>query len=323
MPLNTSEFEVRSDDGRRLQVNVTGTADGHPVFLMHGTPGSRLGPRPRGILLHRLGIRLISYDRPGYGLSDRDAGRTVADAAHDVAAISKAMRLENFSVVGRSGGGPHALAVAAMYPEFVDSLAVLVSLAPFNAGGLDWYEGMNDHNVREYMAADSDTHGDIERWAEAAARDPRHMIESLRSDLCEFDHRVVDDVALCRLLLDTYKEGLRQGSGGWVDDVVAFRRPWAFKLSDVRSRTLFWHGADDRFSPVDHTFWLHRQITGARTKAVLHIQPEIGHFGAVEVLPDVLSWIVDGMSPVARSTFSNSRSTATQWLSKPGLLAGH
>jgi len=256
---------------------------------------------------------LISYDRPGYGRSDRVEGRTVADAAHDVAAIARALRIEDFAVVGRSGGGPHALAVAALYPDLVTSLAVLVSLAPYNAGGLDWFEGMNEHNVREFMAADdhNDSHfQEIRRWAAAVGRDPGHMIQILRPDLCEFDHRVVGDVAMRRLLLDTYREGLRQGPGGWIDDVVAFRRSWGFELSDIRARTLFWHGANDRFSPVEHSHWLHSQMTGARTPATLHIQPKIGHFGAVEALPEVLSWIVDGISTVERSSFSSMATSA-------------
>jgi pimeloyl-ACP methyl ester carboxylesterase len=172
---------------------------------------------------------------------------------------------------------------------------------------------MNEHNVREFTAADghSDPHfHDLRRWAAAAGRDPRHMIELLRPDLCEFDHRVVGDVALRRLLLDTYREGLRQGPGGWIDDVVAFRRSWGFELSDVRARTLLWHGENDRFSPVEHSYWLHGQMTGARTPARLHIQPRIGHFGAVEVLPEVLSWIVDGVSSVERSPFSGVTASA-------------
>ena len=318
LTLISYDLEVCSDDGRRLQVNVAGAADGYPVFLMHGTPGSRRGPRPRGIVLHRLGVRLVSYDRPGYGRSDRAEGRTVTDAAHDVITIARASGIDEFAVVGRSGGGPHALAVAALHPDRVSSVAVLVSLAPYNAGGLDWFDGMNEHNVREFMAVDDETDphfDDILQWAEATGRDPQHMIDVLRPDLCEFDHRVVGDVALRRLLLDTYREGLRQGPGGWIDDVLAFRRPWGFELSDIRVRTLLWHGANDHFSPVEHSYWLHGQMTGGPTPAELHIQPGIGHFGAVEVLPDVLSWIVDGVSPVERSAYSSMRrsSAEPQW----------
>jgi pimeloyl-ACP methyl ester carboxylesterase len=321
LSLTSHDVEVCGDDGRRLQVNVTGATDGYPVLLMHGTPGSRRGPRPRSVVLYRLGIKLVSYDRPGYGRSDRDEGRTVADAALDVMTIARALGIDDFAVVGRSGGGPHALAVAALQPERVSSVAVLVSLAPYNAGGLDWFEGMNEHNVREFMAVDdqSDPHfDDLLQWAEAVGRDPRHMIEVLRPDLCEFDHRVVGDVALRRLLLDTYREGLRQGPGGWIDDVMAFRRPWGFELSDIRARALLWHGADDRFSPVEHSYWLHGQITGGSTPAELHIQPEIGHFGAVEVLPDILSWVIDGISSVERSAFSSREQSAVD--PRAGLL---
>ena len=96
--------------GRRLAIEQCGEPEGKPVFLMHGTPGSRLGPRPRAIVLHQLGVRLIAFDRPGYGGSDRKFGRTVADVATDVAAIADALELDRFAVLGRSGGGPHALA---------------------------------------------------------------------------------------------------------------------------------------------------------------------------------------------------------------------
>ena len=147
------KYTVRTTDGRRLSTQVSGDPDGRPVFLLHGTPGSRLGPHPRSAVLHRLGVRLISFDRPGYGGSDRLAGRRVADAAADVLAIADAYGLEKFSVVGRSGGGPHALACAALLPERTTKAAVLVGLAPHGADGLDWFDGMAQSNVIEFTAA--------------------------------------------------------------------------------------------------------------------------------------------------------------------------
>ena len=124
----THHIETR--DGRTLAFDVSGACDGWPVFLFHGTPGSRLGPNPRASLLYRLGIRLITYDRPGYGGSTRHEGRSVADVTADVEAIANALGLEMFSVVGRSGGGPHALACAALLSERVRRTAALVSVAP-------------------------------------------------------------------------------------------------------------------------------------------------------------------------------------------------
>src|SRR3954468_19949030 len=100
-----ASFEVKTRDGRILTTSVTGPPDGWPVFLLHGTPGSRHGPKPRASVLYRRGIRLIAYDRPGYGGSTRHPGRQVADAAQDIAAIAAELAIDRFAVVGRSGGG--------------------------------------------------------------------------------------------------------------------------------------------------------------------------------------------------------------------------
>src|SRR5688572_21098379 len=110
---------MKAAGGPDLSVSISGSDDGEPVFLLHGTPGSRLGPKPRTSVLYRLGVRLICYDRPGYGGSARRGKRTVADAARDVAAIADQLGIERFAVAGRSGGGPHALACAALLPDRV------------------------------------------------------------------------------------------------------------------------------------------------------------------------------------------------------------
>ena len=125
------ERTVFARDGRRLKVLMIGPRDATPVFFLHGTPGSRLGPHPLPMRLHHLGVRLIAYDRPGYGGSDRLPGRLVRHAAEDVADIADALGIEQFGVIGRSGGGPHALACAALLPERVRRVAALVCLAPF------------------------------------------------------------------------------------------------------------------------------------------------------------------------------------------------
>jgi len=180
-------------------------------------------------------------------------------------------------------------------PERVSSTAVLVSLAPSDAVGLDWYHGMNRQNVQEYGAADVDKQAlltNLTSWAEQAQRDPRRFIDLVESELSEPDERVVGDVVLRRLLLDTYAEALRQGAAGWIDDVLALRKPWEIELSDISSRVRLWHGEDDRFSPVDHTRWLSRHIPQAQVE--VQIQSGVGHFGAVEVLPEILSWVADG-----------------------------
>src|ERR1700683_2380921 len=175
---------VHAADGRRLSTQMYGDPDGKPVFLLHGTPGSRLGPHPRPAVLHRLGIQLISFDRPGYGESDRLEGRRVADAAADVQAIADAYGLRKFAIVGRSGGGPHALACAALLPERTTRAAVLVGLAPRGADGLDWFDGMARSNVLEFTAASAGYDGIalfLKTPVDTIRANPASLLASLRA----------------------------------------------------------------------------------------------------------------------------------------------
>jgi len=261
------------------------------VFLLHGTPGSRLGPRPRASVLHRLGIRLISFDRPGYGDSDRMAGRRVSDVAADVLAIANDYGLpRRFAVVGRSGGGPHALACAALLPDRVSRAAVLVGLAPHGADGLDWFDGMAQSNVTEFTAA-AKRYEDIVAHTKAVANavraDPASLLARLQADLPDSDRRVVADRGIRSMLLETYAEALRTSAYGWVDDAMAFCSPWGFDPASVTVPVLLWHGAHDVFSPASHARWLADRIPSA---AVV-VQAGAAHFGALDVLPDILRWV--------------------------------
>ncbi|MEV0132780.1 alpha/beta hydrolase [Dactylosporangium sp. NPDC050688] len=295
MPEQRSRLEVRTGT-RVLTYQVAGPDDGLPVFLLHGTPGSSSGPRPRNIVLHRLGIRLISYDRPGYNGSTRLPDRRVADAADDVGILVKHLGLHRYGVVGRSGGGPHALAVAAQRPDEVIAAAVLVSVAPADAPDLDWFGGMADSNVEAYTIADASPTTLAERIrlrAERIRRDPESLIEVLRDELRDPDRRIVDDTSIRRLLAETYAEALRLGADGWIDDALALRGNWGFDLGDITAPVRLWHGEDDNFSPVSHTRWLARQLA----RCEVQVQPGAAHFGAMEILPQMLDWLKSRTAP--------------------------
>jgi pimeloyl-ACP methyl ester carboxylesterase len=261
------------------------------VILLHGTPGSRLGPRPRSAVLHRLGVNLIAFDRPGYGGSDRKVGRRVADVTSDVCAIADACGLDRFAVIGRSGGGPHALACAALRPERITRAAVLVGLAPQAAPGLDWFDGMTASNVIDFTAAAAG-HDPLAARLVAAAdtirADPAGLIARLYAELTDSDRRVVADPGIRWLLARTHAEALRTSADGWIDDVLAFCSPWGFDPEKVTTPALLWHGERDVFSPVSHARWLASQITGATAL----FQADAAHFSALAVLPDVLRWLV-------------------------------
>ena len=296
---------VTAPDGRRLAVECWGAPKGVPVFMMHGTPGSRRTPRPSHGALYRLGVRLVGYDRPGYGGSDPQPGREVAHAAGDVAAIADALDLETFAVFGRSGGGPHALACAALLPYRVTRAAALVSLAPRDAAGLDWYHGMTAGNVEGYQLAERQGRPGLLNGLKPEAQ---RMVRASSGDRFPFDldvlplpdRRVLQDERVRRMFTESLGDAVRTAeragqpdeptpvqAQGWADDMLAFVRPWGFDPAEISSPVFLWHGARDVFSPVGHSEWLAARIPGAR----LLIDGNSAHFSALEYLPHVLGWL--------------------------------
>jgi pimeloyl-ACP methyl ester carboxylesterase len=283
---------VSAPDGRGVAVEEWGEPAGYPVFLLHGTPGSRLGPIPRSMRLYQLGIRLITFDRPGYGLSDRWIGRKIADVAGDVERIAEALQLEEFAVLGRSGGGPHALACAALLTGRIRRVGVLAGLAPVGAKGLDWFKGMAATNTREYMTVHQQGTLISARLQVIAARvraDPMQLVANIFCDLTPSDRRIVFDAEIRRMLMETYAEAFRTSADGWIDDLLAFCSPWGFDVADITVPTMLWHGANDTFVPVGHSRWLAANIS----TSTVTLQSGTAHFGALDVLPDVLRWLAE------------------------------
>lgn len=280
---------IRTRDGRNLAVEHHGNPRGRPVFLLHGTPGSRLGQAPSSKLLYLLGVHLITFDRPGYGDSDPLPGRLVADAAADVKTIADELGISEFAVVGRSGGAPHALACAARMPERAARTAALVPIAPRDARGLDWFAGMTESNVRAYTNAARGHRAVAEALtfrAVAIRADPRAMVRDLLPELPKSDRRIVAGVEIQAMLELNFAEAVRNSPSGWIDDVLAFSTAWGFRPEDINAPVLLWHGEDDVFAPVHHSRWLAERIPGARLK----VKPGAAHFEALKVLPSVLSW---------------------------------
>ncbi|SEE34260.1 Pimeloyl-ACP methyl ester carboxylesterase [Streptomyces sp. KS_5] len=309
---------VRAADGRHLLVERVGDPMGMPVFLLHGTPGSRLGPRPRSMFLYHLRMQVITYDRPGYGGSHRQPGRRVVDAVADVVAIADTLGLDRFAVVGRSGGAPHALACAALLPDRVTRAATLVTLAPPNADGLDWFQGMAASNVTEYTYTSTDPESVTARLiprAEQIRNDPKRLLDDLRRELTDSDRLVVSDAGVRGMLQRNYEEALRTSAWGWVDDTLAFCSPWGFEPEQITKPVLLWHGEKDVFSPAGHSRWLAGRIPGAT--AVL--EPAATHFDAV---PQVLTWLVRSDDPgwptrsEPRATSSESGSTRPPFMTE-------
>lgn len=276
---------------RGLTAAAFGPHDGAPVLSCHGTPGSRLAPVPDVDLLTRLGVRLISYDRPGYGGSDPHPHRAVADAAADIAAVADAFGIEHFAVAGYSGGGPHALAAAALLPERVTRCAAVAGPAPIDAHGLDFFEGMSAGNVEEFDAALAGREtlaAALEPVADAARDDVYALLAALKADLPDVDAHMLDRPDVDQMLATSIAEGLRPGAQGWIDDDLAFCAPWGFDVAAIAVPVGIWHGSEDTLVAASHAAWLAGAISGAEG----HLVVGAGHLGMLDQLAEVYAWLL-------------------------------
>lgn len=274
----TCQF-ARAPDGRTLTFAEWGNLDGRPVFLLHGTPGCRLARHPNEELVRSTGARMITYDRAGYGRSDRHRGRTVADDASDVAAIADSLGIERFAVEGGSGGGPHALAAAALLGDRVTRAACVMGVAPYDALGDGWFTGMDPVNVKEFgWALEGEDRLAVElgqknrRRREQVAVDPASVLDDF--DLPESDKKVLRREDWAELMRESWIEQTRNGVWGWVDDDLALVSPWGFDPAAIAVPTQVWYGTHDVMVPPQHGEWLARTVPGAIVRL-----SEGGHLG--------------------------------------------
>jgi pimeloyl-ACP methyl ester carboxylesterase len=260
---------VAAADGRTLAYEDVGDPDGVPVFMLHGTPGCRLsGRHPDLTRVSAAGLRLVSYDRPGYGHSSRHAGRRVVDCVADVAAIADTLGIERFAVTGGSGGGPHALAVGARLAERVTQVACDVGGAPYDAPGLDWFAGMDETNIKEFgwaLAGEDTLFAELERESrtilERVDDDPTAALAGI--ELSASDREVLADPAVRESLGKSTREMFAEGVWGWVDDDLAFIGPWGFDVDELRGPVEIRYGATDVLVPPAHGRWLATHIPHA------------------------------------------------------------
>jgi pimeloyl-ACP methyl ester carboxylesterase len=278
------ETDVKLDDGRTLHAYDAGAgrADHRlAVFWHHGTPNIGAPPEPLFPDAERLGLRWVSYDRPGYGGSTPNPGRDVASAAADVAGVADALGIDRFAVIGHSGGGSHALACAALLPERVVGVVSVAGLAPY-AEGLDFFAGMADAGVASLRAA-------------AEGRESRERYEASGAE-DDIGFTSADEAALSgswSWFLDVVRPALAGGPGGMIDDDLAYVGPWGFDPNQIVAPVLLLHGGSDRVVPSSHGTWLAGRIPSAE----LRITPDDGHITVLNSGGAALAWLSDRAEP--------------------------
>ena len=281
---------VQTQDGRTLAVEEGGDPGGRPVLVHAGTPNSRHLYEPHVRDAAERGLRLIGYDRPGYGGSSPQPGRTVADCAADVRAICADLGIDRLAMWGISGGGPHVLACAALLPDLVTAAASLASLAPYEADGLDYFAGMGQDNVDDTrllfddeVAARAKTEEDRKGFLAASSDDLASGMESL---LTPTDAAVLQG-DLAKFMASSMQDGLSPGSEGWWDDNCMLR-PWGFELTDIAVPVLLLHGKQDMFVPFGHGEWLAARIPGVEARLL----DDDGHLTLIQNrIPEVHAWL--------------------------------
>jgi pimeloyl-ACP methyl ester carboxylesterase len=290
------ERTVQTPDGRILAVQEAGDPAGQPVLVHMGSPNSRHLYGPNVADAAQRGLRLICYDRPGYGGSTPQPGRSHADCAADVQAICASLHIDRVATWGISGGGPHALASAALLPGLVVAAASLAGPAPFSAEGLDWFDGMGQDNADDFKLESEDKAAarvKIEKdREEVLATSAEDLSEALKTLLSPVDAATLAD-GIAEYLTFTGREGLAPGSEGWWEDAQAQVGAWGFDPADISVPVMVMHGRQDRFVPVGHGEWLAAHIPGVEAR----ILDGDGHLTLLENrIPEVHAWLSGWLS---------------------------
>jgi pimeloyl-ACP methyl ester carboxylesterase len=276
-----------------LPFAAQGPQDGVPLLVHHGTPGAGVPYPPFVEAAAARGLRHVAYSRPGYGASPRAEGRSVASCAADVAAIADALGAERFYTYGESGGGPHALACAALLPGRVIKAATIAGVAPWGADGLDWLAGMGEKNIEEFAAIEAGPDA-LRAFLEQARASlgsltGEQVAASLGGLIGEADRRALTG-EFADHLAATIGAALAGGIDGWFDDDRALVEDWGFDLGSVTVPVTVWQGDDDRMVPFAHGQWLAAHVRGARAELRQgegHLSITVGAYG--EILDDLLA----------------------------------
>lgn len=284
--------QVPGPDGRTVEVLTGGDPQGRVLLFHGGSPSAAAGWTVLDDAARTAGLRLVTYSRPGYGASTPrpHAGR-YADDVVESAAVLDHLGVEDFLTAGWSGGGPRALACAALLPDRCRAAATVAGVAPYDAEDLDWFAGMAEENHAEYHAAEQgrDAYDAFltEHFLPILQATPDELADAMGGLVTPVDVAALD-AGFGDWLSRTMRHAGAQGVVGVRDDGLAAVAPWGFALTDVRVPVAVWQGRQDAMVPFAHGAWLAGHVPGAEA----HLLDDEGHLSLMARIEEVLTDLV-------------------------------
>ncbi len=260
---------IKLKDGRTLGFDEYGSPDGKPIVLFHGTPGSRLEGRILNNSCVRLNVRCIAFDRPGIGLSDFKPKYNILSIQDDVIQLADTLKIDRFSILGVSGGGPYAVACALKNPQRINKVALVSSVSPYDVPGVK--KGMNQSDRMTSMIARRAP------WllkilmntmANNTRKNPDGFISGIVKEVPKADKDVLGRQEIRNWLIDTFLESVRYGPRGAARDYSLITRKWGFQIKDITTEVHLWQGEEDNMVPPAMGRYISSNIPGCKSRFV-------------------------------------------------------
>jgi pimeloyl-ACP methyl ester carboxylesterase len=260
-------------DGRKLGLAEYGDPRGAPIVYCHGFPASRLEAAFAHDAARKLGVRLIALDRPGYGLSDFQPGRRIADWPRDVVEATKALGVARFAVLGISGGAPYALACGAQLADRVNAVGVVCGLGPTCAEDLAFFTPFARLMFGLARRAPPISRALVAVIGNVLARRPEWVFSVLAANLPPCDREVINDGSVRGSLLASVREAFRQGTHGVACDLALYAAHCEPAFAPIAAPTHVWHGQCDTTVPAA----MGRRLAAALNASAV-FSPQHGHY---------------------------------------------
>jgi pimeloyl-ACP methyl ester carboxylesterase len=273
--VNETQFFVLPDD-RKLCYVEYGDPMGVPFLYCHGFPSSRLEAQLAQSEARRVGIRLISIDRPGFGQSDYLSNRSINSWPEDVAALVSHLRIEKFSVIGVSGGAPYAISCAARLQDNVSKLGIVCGLAWLGESTLvDRMRKPLKLLIKFFATFPQAGNKLVQQLLVPILKyNPAFVFSMIKSQASKDDKILLSDPRVGGVIQESLKEAFHQGSKGPARELVLYQKPWEFDLKRISAETYIWHGDNDHTVPLAMGQHYAEIIPNAQIK----IYPGEGHF---------------------------------------------